>query len=126
MKTLQLKYVNGKYDIIKTGGRTAILDSRIPVQRTQIAEQRLLKAVRDQQSIYDQDYGLGIAAVIGEKMINPLQVLMNFERLKRFYAKTRGDSGDLAVLNLEVGFPTPTSIVCGITLPKEKTTVKVG
>ena len=33
MKTLKLQYVNGRYDIIKNSGSTAILDSNQPDQR---------------------------------------------------------------------------------------------
>lgn len=125
MKTLKLQYVNGRYDIIKNSGSTAILDSNQPNQRKQIVEQRVLKAIRDKQSIYDSDYGMGIASVIGGKLLNPLQVLMNFEKLKRFYAKIRGKSGNVAIQNLEVGFPTETSVVIGITTTQEKSTVVV-
>lgn len=125
MKTLKLVFAEGRYDIVKTNGSTAILDSRKPTERIAIVEQRVLKAVRDRQSIFDRDYGMGIASVIGGKLINPLQVLMNFDKLKRFYAKVRGISGDVAIMNLEVGFPTTTSVVVGISTTTEKSTVTV-
>lgn len=109
MKTLQLKYENGRYDIVMANGSSVVLDSGNPSHKKQILQQRFEKIVRSKPNFFDPDYGGDINSVIGVKKSVSIALLARvFERINNWFRKNDGGIGNVAIKGVRV-----TSIVDG-------------